>query len=825
MIFYRSDFCLGERAAASPTRGKGEPGSSRRKASRPSQRSQSVSNMKSMDLDSRSLQSSTSRSTIAEPSSARKKNKGSIIPRIFPLRSKNRNNSTDSGESASGVAPRASWRGSSWRNSSSRSAHLTSSKKSLGLMECPLCLMERPKQHFPEILTCDHRSCRECLRQYLKIEITESRVNIACPECAEPLHPNDIKVVLQDDVLMSKYEEFTLRRLLMMDPDCRWCPAPDCGYAVIATGCASCPHLMCERPGCCTSFCYHCKQMWHPNQTCDTARQQRSGIIRKTSLSYSQGSASADQIKPCPRCTALIIKMDDGSCNHMTCAVCGAEFCWLCMKEISDLHYLSPSGCTFWGKKPWSRKKKILWQLGTLVGAPVGIALVAGIAIPAIIIGIPVYVGRKVHAKYANRSRTKRNFAIAGSVILSVIVSPLIAALTVGIGVPIMLAYVYGVVPISLCRSGGCGVSTSNSGGVRIDFDDDNDVTVGVSGVHTDAENNQDVQSVVTANASIGEASVMNRESTSHLEVAGVMTDDTVSDTASASTRAMAGASLTGSLSGSGGVGPAMVGIPSQHRMDVHAEIVGKRLSLSSESTSICYPDSNSLVGQAGFILEDRVAESILEANSSSFAPLEVHVDIEEPEVIKSRHSSSSSCENDRLNRRASSSGTHPSKSVAVKKGKAETDRNGDVWELKSKSNEARERGVGRGKGKRPVYPPKGRSIGQECNDSLTDRLSINSELSAVCHESTDASQGSLNQFDGTVCSNDSPVSPIGKSGVPSHSSSFTSSQSLSLGTMSSFGSHLPEVENDRPASCVSLEGSPPFKTGVLAHSSYTTKL
>lgn len=82
----------------------------------------------------------------------------------------------------------------------------------------------------------------------------------------------------------------------------------------------------------------------------------------------------------------------------------------------------------------------------------------------------------------------------------------------------------------------------------------------------SDTENNQDVQSVVTANASIGEASVMNRESTSHLEVAGVMTDDTVSDTASASTRAMAGASLTGSLSGSGGVGPAVVGMSSHHR-------------------------------------------------------------------------------------------------------------------------------------------------------------------------------------------------------------------------------------------------------------------
>ena len=49
---------------------------------------------------------------------------------------------------------------------------------------------------------------------------------------------------------------------------------------------------------------------------------------------------AADDIKPCPRCAAYIIKMNDGSCNHMTCAVCGCEFCWLCMKEISDLHYL-----------------------------------------------------------------------------------------------------------------------------------------------------------------------------------------------------------------------------------------------------------------------------------------------------------------------------------------------------------------------------------------------------------------------------------------------------------------------------------------------------
>jgi len=55
-------------------------------------------------------------------------------------------------------------------------------------------------------------------------------------------------------------------------------------------------------------------------------------------------------------------------------------------------------------------------------------------------------------------------------------VSPVLAGLAVGIGVPILLFYVYGVVPVSLCRSGGCGVSTSPTG-VHLDFDDDNEMS------------------------------------------------------------------------------------------------------------------------------------------------------------------------------------------------------------------------------------------------------------------------------------------------------------------------------------------------------------
>ena len=129
-----------------------------------------------------------------------------------------------------------------------------------------------------------------------------------------------------------------------------------CRYAVIAAGCAECPRLVCEREECGTAFCYHCAGVWHPVSTCDEARAQRFGLnlsaaaavgavtfrrVAGNALVSAAPSSLLGKIKPCPRCKALIAKMDDGSCNHMTCTICGADFCWLCMKEISDLHFLS----------------------------------------------------------------------------------------------------------------------------------------------------------------------------------------------------------------------------------------------------------------------------------------------------------------------------------------------------------------------------------------------------------------------------------------------------------------------------------------------------
>ncbi|NXR49030.1 RN19A ligase, partial [Hippolais icterina] len=663
---------------------------------------------------------------------------------------------------------------------SSDNGTTSSSKPSGDFMECPLCLLRHSKDRFPEIMTCHHRSCVDCLRQYLRIEISESRVNISCPECSERFNPHDIRLILNDDVLMEKYEEFMLRRWLVADPDCRWCPAPDCGYAVIAFGCASCPKLTCGREGCGTEFCYHCKQIWHPNQTCDAARQERAQslrlrTIRSSSISYGQESgAAADDIKPCPRCAAYIIKMNDGSCNHMTCAVCGCEFCWLCMKEISDLHYLSPSGCTFWGKKPWSRKKKILWQLGTLVGAPVGIALIAGIAIPAMIIGIPVYVGRKIHNRYEGKdiSKHKRNLAIAGGVTLSVIVSPVVAAVTVGIGVPIMLAYVYGVVPISLCRSGGCGVSAGNGKGVRIEFDDENDINVGGTNAAVDTASVAEARH----NPSIGEGSVGGltgslSASGSHMDRIGAIRDN-LSETAS--TMALAGASITGSLSGS-----AMVNC--FNRLEVQADVQKERYSLSGESGTVSLgtvSDNASTKAMAGSILNSYIP---LDREGNS---LEVQVDIESKPAKFRHHSGSSSVEDGGAAGRGSAgcSGLPEGKAGATK------------W-------------------------PKDSTAGKKCKGKLRKKSSmkINETREDMDAQLLEQQSTNSSEFDSPSLSDSIPSVADSHS---SHFSEFSCSDMESMKTSCSHGSSdyhtrfttvsvLPEVENDRLENSPHLSGIP----------------
>uniref|UniRef100_A0A8C9GAB5 RBR-type E3 ubiquitin transferase n=1 Tax=Pavo cristatus TaxID=9049 RepID=A0A8C9GAB5_PAVCR len=242
------------------------------------------------------------------------------------------------------------------------------------LVECPLCLLPQPPEAFPSLASCSHRSCRACLQQYLRIAVSESRVRVACPHCPTVLQPADIHSLLPEPALRDKYEEFLLRRLLAADPGTRWCPAPDCSYAVIAYGFAECPRLTCGREGCGTEFCYHCRQLWHPDGPLSCP-------VLNPSPSAFPLPVETEDIKVCPRCSAFIMKINDGSCNRMNCTVCGCLFCWLCLQEISDVHFLR----SVWGCG-------LCWGLGLpsgVVGAEPGFLLLFS-ATGAIIVCLPL---------------------------------------------------------------------------------------------------------------------------------------------------------------------------------------------------------------------------------------------------------------------------------------------------------------------------------------------------------------------------------------------------------------------------------------------------
>ena len=129
------------------------------------------------------------------------------------------------------------------------------------------------------------------------------------------------------------------------------------------------------------------------------------------------------------------------------------------------------------------------------------------------------------------------------------IVSLVVAAVTIGTGVPTMLGYVYVVFPISLGRNRNCGESAGNGKGVRIDFDDENDISIG----WTKAATNTTSVAEARHNPSIGEGSVSGltgslSASGSHMDGIGTIGNN-LSETVS--TISLAGASITGSLSGS----------------------------------------------------------------------------------------------------------------------------------------------------------------------------------------------------------------------------------------------------------------------------------
>uniref|UniRef100_A0A1I7UKN9 RBR-type E3 ubiquitin transferase n=1 Tax=Caenorhabditis tropicalis TaxID=1561998 RepID=A0A1I7UKN9_9PELO len=303
-------------------------------------------------------------------------------------------------------------------------------------MECGICCEPFPYEEFCLLANCLHSYCTACVKKHIMYCVTENRIDIPCPGCGTHVHPDDVRLYCNEDPeFIAKYERFSVRSALIKDPSARWCPAPDCGFAVIVPNGKKCPKIRCQRPECGIHFCFTCKKPWHEGSPC----LSENNVFRtRTELV---------PCRPCPRCKTLILKEDDGSCNHMTCTLCKAEFCWLCLKQITDFHYMTPSGCTFWGRRPWSGRKRLMWQIGSLIGSPAVIVATAVVSVPLIVGMVPYSVGKKVYKKMGGSSKAKRVISTAAAVTGSAIISPAIAGVAVGLGVPFAFGYTYLMVP------------------------------------------------------------------------------------------------------------------------------------------------------------------------------------------------------------------------------------------------------------------------------------------------------------------------------------------------------------------------------------------
>lgn len=89
---------------------------------------------------------------------------------------------------------------------------------------------------------------------------------------------------------------------------------PDAGSIAL---CLACNHI----------FCSDCRCPAHNGISCAQAIQKRE-------------AESSGRYKVCPRCGIKIEKLDDDTCDHMTCFVCKHEFCFQCMadRKVIDAH-------------------------------------------------------------------------------------------------------------------------------------------------------------------------------------------------------------------------------------------------------------------------------------------------------------------------------------------------------------------------------------------------------------------------------------------------------------------------------------------------------
>lgn len=192
-------------------------------------------------------------------------------------------------------------------------------------LKCIICYEDHLESNYFKNEKINHDICSFCLVNYVKQKIfTNEILKIKCPDdCGMIFDENDIKFILQNQGdTFSKYLKFKNIATINQDPFVIWCVKVDCpGYI---KGEKNSKKLAC--PLCNQEICFLCRNAWHEGRNCEEA-------MNSEFISY----VKKVEAKDCPKCKSKIEKFE--GCNHMTCARCKYNFCWICLGKYSSNHY------------------------------------------------------------------------------------------------------------------------------------------------------------------------------------------------------------------------------------------------------------------------------------------------------------------------------------------------------------------------------------------------------------------------------------------------------------------------------------------------------
>lgn len=208
----------------------------------------------------------------------------------------------------------------------------SNSSKKKNRIFCDLCIEEMTEEEKKRNdILCGHLFCSDCYLNYFKDKINNNKVGkIMCMQhkCAYELEKDFIISHLNENqTLINKYEKFKLRSDLYNDPNVKFCPIKDCDSYAIKEG--DNKYVTCLEGH---KFCFVCCKDWHGKKNCQDEIDVDFKKWKKNKI-----------IKKCPNCKMWTEK--NLGCNHMTCAECKYQWCWLCGGKYTEGHYEAGGSC------------------------------------------------------------------------------------------------------------------------------------------------------------------------------------------------------------------------------------------------------------------------------------------------------------------------------------------------------------------------------------------------------------------------------------------------------------------------------------------------